>query len=116
MPYNRSIGAQGESDAADFLRQKGAQILQMNYRTPYGEIDVIAIMDGVLVFCEVKRRSGNLHGSPAEAVTRAKQRKIIRAAEIYLARHPAEMPVRFDVIEVQPGRFNHIEAAFDASR
>lgn len=115
MPYNRSVGAQGESDAADFLRHKGAQILQMNYRTPYGEIDIIAVMGGVLVFCEVKRRMGSLRGTPAEAVTPAKQRRIIRAAEIFLARHPAEMPVRFDVIEVLPGRFNHIESAFDAS-
>ena len=115
MPYHRSIGAQGESDAADYLRGKGAEILQMNYRTPYGEIDVIAIMDGTLVFCEVKRRSGNLRGTPAEAVTPAKQRKIIRAAEIFLARHPAEIPVRFDVIEIAPGLFRHIPAAFDAS-
>ena len=88
----------------------------MNYRTPYGEIDIIAILEGVLVFCEVKRRSGKLHGAPSEAVTPAKQRKIIRAAEIYLARHPVEMPMRFDVIEITPGRFNHIPAAFDASR
>lgn len=116
MPYNQSVGAQGESAAADFLRGKGAQILQMNYRTPYGEIDIIAILEGVLVFCEVKRRSGKLNGAPSEAVTLAKQRKIIRAAEIYLARHPVEMPMRFDVIEITPGRFNHIPAAFDASR
>ena len=116
MPYNQSFGAQGEGAAADFLRGKGAQILQMNYRTPYGEIDIIAILEGVLVFCEVKRRSGKLNGAPSEAVTPAKQRKIIRAAEIYLARHPVEMPMRFDVIEITPGRFNHIPAAFDASR
>lgn len=116
MPYNRSVGAQGESDAADFLRSLGANIWQMNYRCPYGEIDIIAALDGVLVFCEVKRRKNALHGTPAEAVTPAKQRKIIRAAEMWLAHHPMEMPVRFDVIEITPGRFNHIPAAFDASR
>lgn len=116
MPYNRSIGAQGESDAADYLRRLGGTILQMNYRCPSGEIDIIAALDGVLIFCEVKRRSGTLHGTPAEAVTPAKQRKIIRAAELWLARHPMEMPVRFDVIEITPGRFTHIPAAFDASQ
>ena len=116
MPYNRSIGAQGESDAADFLRSKGASILQMNYRCPCGEIDIIATLNGVLIFCEVKRRSGKLRGTPAEAVTPAKQRKIIRTAEMWLAQHPMEMPMRFDVIEIVPGQFNHIPAAFDASR
>ena len=112
MPYNASIGAQGERDAADFLRSKGAEIVQMNFRCPQGEIDIIAIMDGVLIFCEVKRRSGNLSGSPAEAVTPAKQRKIIRAAEIWLARHPVEMPMRFDVITITPGVFTHYPNAF----
>ena len=112
MPYNTSLGAQGESAAADFLRQMGAQIIQMNFRCPQGEIDIIAVLDGVLIFCEVKRRSGNLHGTPAEAVTPAKQRRLIRAAEIWLSRHPVEMPMRFDVIEITPGRFNHIPSAF----
>lgn len=116
MPYNRSVGAQGERDAADFLRGLGAEILQMNYRCPWGEIDIICEMHGVLVFCEVKRRSGNLYGTPAEAVTPAKQRKIIRTAEFWLSAHPVEMPMRFDVLEITPGRFHHIPAAFDASR
>lgn len=116
MAYNNSVGAQGESDAADFLRGKGASILQMNYRCPHGEIDIIAVLDGVLVFCEVKRRSSLLHGSPAEAVTPAKQRKIIRAAELWLARHPMDMPVRFDVIAITPGAITHIPSAFIAGR
>ena len=116
MPYNHSVGAQGEGDASDFLRGLGANILQMNYRCPYGEIDIIAVLDGVLIFCEVKRRSSKRFGTPAEAITPAKQRKIIRTAEMWLTHHPMEMPMRFDVIEITPGRINHIPAAFDASR
>lgn len=118
MAYRQSVGAQGESDAADFLRGRGAEIIEMNFRCPVGEIDIIARMDGALVFCEVKRRRNALHGRPAEAVTPGKQRRLIRTAELWLAMHPyqSEMPVRFDVLEVMPGDFHHIPAAFDASR
>ena len=112
MAYNRSVGAQGESDAADFLRRMGAHILEMNYRCPVGEIDIIATLQGVLIFCEVKRRGSLLYGTPAEAVTPAKQRRIRRAAELWLAQHPMNMPARFDVIELTPGHINHIPAAF----
>ena len=116
MPYNQSVGAQGESAAADFLRGKGAQILQMNYRTPYGEIDIIAILEGVLVFCEVKRRSGKLNGAPSEAVTPAKQAHILRTAMLYLQENRLEdAPVRFDIVEILPDGVKHIENAFDAT-
>ena len=114
MPYNRSVGAQGEGDAADFLRGLGATIIEMNYRCPYGEIDIIASMDGVLIFCEVKRRSSLRYGTPAEAVTPAKRHKIVRAAELWLARHPMEMPVRFDIIAITPGNIIHLPGAFIA--
>ncbi len=116
MAYNRSIGAQGESDAADFLRGVGAQILESNFRCASGEIDIIALLDGALVFCEVKRRRNARFGRPAEAVTPAKQRRIIRTARYWLATHPQpERIVRFDVLEVLPGEIRHIPAAFDAS-
>ncbi|MDO4357112.1 MAG: YraN family protein [Clostridia bacterium] len=116
MSYNRSLGAQGERDAADYLRGVGAKIIEMNYRCEAGEIDVIALLDDALVFCEVKRRKNALRGRPAEAVTPAKQRRIIRAAECWLASHPQpERFIRFDVLEILPGEFCHIPAAFDAS-
>ena len=116
MPYNQSVGSQGERDAADFLRGLGATIRETNFRCPVGEIDLIAEMDGALVFCEVKRRRNTLRGRPAEAVTPSKQRKIIRAAQWYMASHMLpDMLVRFDIIEILPGEFNHIPGAFDAS-
>lgn len=117
MPYNISYGAQGESDAADYLRGLGAEILEMNFRCYAGEIDIIARTQDTLIFCEVKRRRNTLYGRPAEAVTPAKQRRIIRTAEFWLATHAMpEMAIRFDVLEILPGTFNLIPGAFDASR
>ena len=112
----RSIGAQGEADAKAFLLQKGAKILEANYRRPTGEIDIIARLGKTLLFVEVKRRSSLRYGRPAEAVDRQKQAHILRTAQLYLQEnHLADVPLRFDVIEVLPGQIRHIENAFDAS-
>ncbi len=112
----RSIGAQGEADAKAFLLQKGARILETNYRRPTGEIDIIARQGKTLLFVEVKRRSSLRYGRPAEAVDRQKQAHILRTAQLYLQENRlADVPVRFDVIEVLPGQIRHIENAFDAS-
>ena len=112
----RSIGAQGEADAKAFLLQKGAKILEANYRRPTGEIDIIARQGKTLLFVEVKRRSSLRYGRPAEAVDRAKQGHILRTAALYMQEKGLDdAPVRFDVIEVLPGQIRHIENAFDAS-
>ena len=112
----RAIGAQGEADARAFLAGKGAKILETNYRRPTGEIDIIARQGNTLLFVEVKRRSSLRYGTPAEAVNRQKQARILRTALLYMQeRRIADIPVRFDVIEVLPGQIRHIENAFDAS-
>jgi putative endonuclease len=112
----RSIGAQGEADAKAFLLQKGAKILEANYRRPTGEIDIIARQGKTLLFVEVKRRSSLRYGRPAEAVDRQKQSHILRTAQLYMQENRlTDVPVRFDVIEVLPGQIRHIENAFDAS-
>jgi putative endonuclease len=112
----RSIGAQGEADARAYLQQKGARILETNYRRSTGEIDIIARQGRTLLFVEVKRRSSLRYGRPAEAVDRQKQAHILRTAELYLQENRlADTPLRFDVIEVLPGQIRHIENAFDAS-
>ena len=112
----RSIGAQGEADAKAFLVQKGAKILEANYRRPTGEIDIIARQGRTLLFVEVKRRSSLRYGRPSEAVDRQKQAHILRTAQLYLQeKGVVDTPVRFDVIEVLPGQIRHIENAFDAS-
>ena len=70
---NKTLGDQGESCAADYLRQKGYHILTRNYRTRVGEIDIIADDHGTKVFIEVKTRSGVYYGTPAEAVNYGKR-------------------------------------------
>ena len=113
---NRRFGGQGEADARAFLEGKGIKVLEMNFRRPTGEIDIIARQGRVVLFVEVKRRSSLRFGRPAEAVDRAKQGHILRTAALYLQENGLEdAPVRFDVVEVLPGEIRHIENAFDAT-
>jgi len=114
------IGAEGEQLAAAFLVNHGFQILDTNYRTRTGEIDIIAEGHGFLVFVEVKTRRSNVYGTPAEAVTRKKQQKIVSAALDYLEKTHSQgksQCFRFDVLEVEVDRkgtvkYNHIINAF----
>lgn len=111
----RYVGTDGESTACDYLTGIGATILGRNVRIGGGEIDIIALINGTIAFIEVKRRTGTLYGRPSEAVTAAKQRKIVRAAALYAAMHGySDAPMRFDVIELLPGEINHIPSAFTA--
>jgi putative endonuclease len=112
-----TFGNVGEQTAAAFLQRAGYKILKQKYRAKPGEIDIIAQKNGTIIFVEVKTRSGQLFGTPAEAVTLFKQRKIINAALCFLSQTGnADRPVRFDVIEVMSvggkARCNHIENAF----
>lgn len=112
----RYTGLDGEATARDYLTGIGARIIDRNVKIGGGEIDIIAMIDGVCAFIEVKRRTGTRYGRPSEAVTPSKMRKIIRAASIYAAMHGlSDSPLRFDVIELLPGEINHIPSAFDAS-
>ncbi|MFA5320880.1 MAG: YraN family protein [Candidatus Omnitrophota bacterium] len=98
-------GSREEKAAAEFLRRRGYRILGMNYRCPAGEIDIIAGEKGVICFVEVKSRNSDACGSPAEAVTPAKKRRLCRAAACYLASAGwSEKAARFDVVTVlDPG-------------
>jgi putative endonuclease len=101
MASTRVTGQAGELLAAQFLRRQRFTILEYNYRCPHGEIDLVALDHGTLVFVEVKARRQDSHGSPFEAVDRTKQRRIQRAALHYLHRHRlTERAVRFDVVGV----------------
>lgn len=94
-------GQYGESLAASHYRAAGYEIVAQNYRTRQGEIDLIASKNGMIVFIEVKTRSGHTMVAPREWVDANKQRKIILAARQFLStlKNP-EPPVRFDVVEV----------------
>jgi len=119
----QELGESGENLAAGELTARGYAILARRYRTPYGEIDIIARDGETLVFVEVRRKAGAACGTAAESVSRDKQRRIIRMAVDYLARNDLcdRCAVRFDVVAIddQPSgdpRITLIEAAFDASR
>src|SRR5215470_12205007 len=110
------FGLSAESRAAALLIAKGYRILARRFRTPLGEIDIVARRRGVLVFVEVKARDS--FDTAAEAIGKRQQSRIIAAAQLWLARHPedAMRDMRFDVVLVVPGRVpRHLQAAFDAS-
>jgi putative endonuclease len=111
------LGLSAESRAAMVLIAKGYRILARRFKTPAGEIDIVARRRRVLVFVEVKARERA--DDAAEAVTDRNRQRIVAAAELWLARNPAgpQCDIHFDVILVTPGKIpQHIPNAFDASR
>lgn len=96
-----ALGAQGEQLAARRLAEAGLEVLERNWSCPDGELDIVARDGAVLVFCEVKTRSGRGFGSPFEAVTAAKARRLRRLASRWLSEHGHRYgSVRFDVVGV----------------
>ena len=117
MHARTRFGAAGEDLAVDHLERGGYQIVERNYRTAAGEIDVVARLGSTLVFCEVKTRVGDTFGLPAEAVDRVKQARLRKLAAAWLAEHkPGPVDIRFDVVSVivRDGRseVTHIPDAF----
>ena len=112
---NIEKGRLGEEIALKYIISKGGTIVEKNYRTKMGEIDLIARMNGELVFIEVKSRSNINYGYPCEAVNYKKKRKIINVAKYYiLDNYLEDISVRFDVIEIYltDKKINHIVNAF----
>jgi putative endonuclease len=110
------VGISAESRAAAFLIAKGFRILARRWRSPLGEIDIVARRRHLLVFAEVKARAS--FAEAAESVDERQRRRIAAAAEIWLAANPDKtiFDVRFDAILVAPGKIpRHIPAAFEAS-
>lgn len=112
---NIEKGKLGENIALKYIVSKGGKIIEQNYRTKMGEVDLIAKLNGELVFVEVKSRSNINYGYPAEAVDYKKRRKITNVAKYYILNNSLEnLSIRFDVIEVyfKEKRINHIVNAF----
>ena len=96
-----SLGKRGEEFAARFLKKKGFKIKERNYRSPVGEVDIIATDGKTLVFVEVKTRSSAAFGLPGEAVTKKKQGQIARTAEYYMAANKiGPTAARMDVVSI----------------
>jgi putative endonuclease len=111
------LGLSAESRAAMFLVAKAYRIVARRWKTPFGEIDIVARRRRALVFVEVKARE--TIDDAIEAVTDRSKSRIVGAAEFWLAQHPNDVnaEIRFDVIVVAPGKIpRHIANAFDAGR
>lgn len=116
MKISNPIAIRGEDLAAKFLKEKGYKIIDRNFRKGYGEIDIIAVKDKILVFVEVKTRTGNLYGSPFEQISYFKLKSLIKTAQFYKLINP-KLPesLRIDAISVlldysnNPVNIEHIE-------
>lgn len=110
-------GKIAELKSAIYLRKKGYTILEHNYHSRFGEVDIIAENDKYLIFVEVKMRGENSLYTPREAVDSYKQKKIIATAGAYIAQYKIGLQPRFDVIEVYMSNkkiksIKHLENAF----
>ncbi len=120
MGGNSPLGRWGEDRAAAYLLRKWYRIVERNYTTRYGEIDLIVQNSRYLVFAEVKLRKNAAFAEAREFVTAAKQERLRNTAELWLAEHPTHLQPRFDVIEIYAPqgeqtrfpRINHLRDAF----
>ncbi len=106
-------GVKGEDIAADYLVKHKYKILERNFKCRFGEIDIVAVNDGFVVFVEVKSRASDKFGLPREAVTPYKRQRIIGAAKywLYLNKNTGA-PTRFDVVEVMCEEVTVLKDAF----
>ena len=113
-PNSRARGAEAERRARRFYRLRGYRVLDANAWAGGNEIDLVLRRGRTLVFCEVKEKSLDEFGDPAEMVGPEKQRRLRRAAEAWLAAHPdlADLDVAFDVVTERGGRLERIAHAF----
>lgn len=114
------LGKEGERIAAQYLKRKGYKLVERNYRCAAGEVDLIVLDRRVIVFVEVKTRSGDRFGTPLEAVQSKKQQKMIQTAQFFLNEKGLQQrEARFDVVGITwPGRepmVEHVENAFELS-
>lgn len=118
----KRVGDAGEDAALEYLEKAGLRLLKRNFKTPGrggGEVDLIMrAPDGTLVFVEVRKRRSGSHGGAAGSVSALKQRRIVFAAQHYIARLSPLPPCRFDVVSLEgagPQQIDWLKAAFDAS-
>lgn len=112
LTQRQLLGNRGENRACSYLKKQGYKILERNYKTPFGEVDIIAERDEVVAFIEVKTRSSDRFGQPSEAVNKDRQRRYIESANYYFVNRAPDVTVRFDIIEIYKDEINHIINAF----
>lgn len=114
MNQQIDLGRWGEKKAVSFLKRKGYKIRELNFRSPFGEIDIIARDKNCLCFIEVKTRTTSLFGLPEESVDFRKEQKIIKSAIFYLNTQNNEFipDIRFDLIGIYNHKIKLIKNAF----
>jgi putative endonuclease len=117
----RDLGQQGEREAEKFLSAQRYVIVAKNYRSPFGEVDLIALDRHTVVFVEVRSHRSAEFGDPLESVNGRKQRQVAKTALHYLLRHHLQdREARFDVIgirwEAEKAQITHVKGAFDLPR
>jgi len=116
MAQHNRLGQWGEQMAVDYLRRKGFEILETNWRFGRAEIDIIARDGDMLVVVEVKTRQTDLFGNPEAAVSKKKIRLLMEAINAYVDRHNIHSEIRFDIISIIKNQYReeieHIRDAF----
>lgn len=116
MAEHNDLGNLGEVIARKHLQDKGYKLIEGNWRFGKDEIDIIAIDKNQLVIVEVKTRSNRELGEPEEAVTKKKQKFLVRAADVYITNNNIQMECRFDIVSIvyqnRKAEINHIIDAF----
>ena len=115
MSHNQRIGKWGEETAAEYLSQRGYEIIARNIRTPYGEIDIVSRQGDITIFVEVKTRTSNTMGLPEESITPRKREHMLACANHYAAEHEIDhWQIDVIAIEGKPGSkpaITHFESA-----
>ncbi len=112
MYFKQKIGKNGEEMAKQYLINKEYKIIQTNFRCYFGEIDIIAQKDNSLIFVEVKARTNQKYGLPAQSITQQKKKHIRKTIEYYLlCKKIRNVLIQIDVIEIylEKGEINHIK-------
>jgi len=110
LKNTKIIGDSGESLAIRYLKKKGFEMMERNFRARFGEIDIIAIDEDMLVFVEVKMKRSGQFGDPGEMITEKKLAKIKRTAEYYLQeKELGDIGWRIDAVLIREGKIEHLE-------
>jgi len=116
MATHNIIGKEGEQEALRYIKTKGYEILAMNWKYRKLEIDIIAKYNNEIIIAEVKTRDWNSIMDPEEAVTKKKQKNIVKAANAFILENEIDLNVRFDILSVSKRgakwSVQHIEDAF----
>ena len=111
--HKKILGKAGEKLVVKYLKKQGYTLLKRNYKTPFGEADIVAQDNDEVVFIEVKTRTGDSFGCPREAVDSHKQNRYKKIAQYYWAQTGKEPNARFDIAEVYDGkRIEYYKNAF----